>query len=167
MKKILALIMAAVICCFAVTGCAGKDGSSEDAAPETAAVDGITVVSGAIGKPADGVIAYCPSDSTGYFAVDGTLIAQSTINISVNPNGILNYDLSLITDSAMKIDAEIRVFKGGKQLSSYSEASLPLPAGNTVINSCVKTEENAPCTGEYSVQFYINGTLVAEDTGTV
>lgn len=139
----------------------------ESAADEIGNVDGITVVSGVIGKPGEGTIAYSPVDAAGFFAVDGALVAQSTITISVNPNGVLNYDLSLVTDSEKEINAEIRVFKGGKELASYSETALSLPAGETVINACVKTGEEAPCAGEYTVQFYINGVLIAEDTGTV
>ncbi|MGP1349787.1 MAG: hypothetical protein ACTTK0_09140 [Stomatobaculum sp.] len=134
---------------------------------EIGSVDGIEVVSGIIGKPEQGKMAYAPSGASGYFAVDGTLKAQSTIRICVDPNGILNYDLAMMLDSAMEVDAEIQVLKDGVQLASYAEKDLSLPAGDTVINACVDAKESAPCSGEYLVRFYINGCLVDETTGTV
>lgn len=62
-----------------------NEAESENAA-EIGSVDGIEVVSGTIGKPEQGKMAYAPSGASGYFAVDGTLKAQSTIRICVDPN---------------------------------------------------------------------------------
>lgn len=144
-----------------------KDEAETGATAEVGSVDGITVISGTVGKPGQGKMAYAPSGASGYFAVDGTLKAQSTIRICVDPNGILNYDLAMKLDSAMEVDAEIQVLKDDVQLVSYAEKGLSLPAGETVINACVDTKESAPCSGEYMVRFYINGCLISEDTGTV
>ena len=129
---------------------------------EIGSVDGITVTSGTIGKPGEGKMAYTPSGDSGYFAVNGTLKAQTTIGIRVDPDGILNFDLELSLDSAMVIDAEIQVLKDGSLLASYSEKGLDIPSGDNVINACVDTKESAPCSGEYIVRFYINGCLVNE-----
>lgn len=144
-----------------------KDEAETGATAEVGSVDGITVISGTVGKPGQGKMAYAPSGASGYFAVDGTLKAQSTIRICVDPNGILNYDLAMKLDSAMEVDAEIQVLKDDVQLVSYAEKGLSLPAGETVINACVDTKESVPCSGEYMVRFYINGCLISEDTGTV
>ena len=141
--------------------------ATEDAEAPAATADGIEVVSDKMYIPESGGMAYTPSGASGYFAVDGHLKAQTTIGIAVDPPGILNYDLSLKTDAAMTIEAKIEVYKDGTLLAEYTESGLELPAGETTINACAKTGENAVCSGEYSVKFYINGAMVKESTGTV
>ena len=140
----------------------------ETAAPaEAGTVDGIEVISGEMARPGTGEMAYRPSGDTGYFAVDGRLVAQTTIGIAVDPPGVLNYDLTLKTDGEKTIDGKIEVYKDGTLLATYSEANVELPAGDTVINACVNTGEEEVCSGEYKVLFYINGTLVFESVGTI
>lgn len=156
-RKAISVILVMVVCMASLSGCAEKI--------ET--VEGITVVSATMGKPAQGEIVYVPSDAAGFFAVDGTLGGQRTIRLCVEPDGILYFDLSLDLASALEADAEIRVFKGGNQLVSYAENGVSLPAGNTEINARVDTGEDAPCSGAYTVRFYIDGRLVNETTGTV
>ncbi len=141
--------------------------ATEDAEAPAATADGIEVVSDKMYIPESGGMAYTPSGASGYFAVDGHLKAQTTIGIAVDPPGILNYDLSLKTDAAMTIEAKIEVYKDGTLLAEYTESGLELPAGETTINACAKTGEDAVCSGEYSVKFYINGAMVKESTGTV
>ena len=139
----------------------------ESAETPAAAAEGIEVVSDKMYIPEAGGMAYTPSGASGYFAVDGHLKAQTTIGIAVDPPGILNYDLSLKTDAAMTIEAKIEVYKDGTLLAEYTESGLELPAGETTINACAKTGEDAVCSGEYSVKFYINGAMVKESTGSV
>ncbi|MCR5006179.1 MAG: hypothetical protein K6A77_09765 [Clostridiales bacterium] len=141
--------------------------ATEDAEAPAATADGIEVVSDKMYIPESGGMAYTPSGASGYFAVDGHLKAQTTIGIAVDPPGILNYDLSLKTDAAMTIEAKIEVYKDGTLLAEYTESGLELPAGETTINACAKTGEDAVCSGEYSVKFYINGAMVKESTGSV
>lgn len=144
-----------------------EDAEGTDVIQEVTTVPGISVEAAVISKPADGKLAFVPSGEAGYFAIDGTLKAQTTINVTVNPNGVLNYDLSLNLDSPLEVNAEIRVYKNGELLNGYSETAVSLPAGETVINACIKTNESELCSGEYTVQFYINDNLIAEDTDTI
>lgn len=157
MKKAISIMLMALVCMAALSGCAEKI--------ET--VEGLAVVSATVGKPGESDIIYAPDTASGFFAVDGILEGQHTIRICVDPNGILFFDLALNLASAMEPDVEIRVFKGGEQLVSYSESGISLPAGDTKINARVDTGEDAPCSGEYTVRFYIDDHLVAETTGSV
>ena len=150
-------------------GAAEPATAEEEAAgqAEVGTVDGIEVVSGEMARPGTGEMAYRPSGDTGYFAVDGRLVAQTTIGIAVDPPGVLNYDLTLKTDGAKTIDGKIEVYKDGTLLATYTEANVELPEGDTVINACVNTGEEEVCSGDYKVLFYINNTLVIESEGTI
>lgn len=162
MRRALSIILMMVVCMASLVGCTGRMPNEE-----VGTVEGVTVVSGTIGKPVQGTIAYAPTDATGFFAVNGTLKVQTTVRVCADPNGVLHFDLVLDLASDRESDVEIQVFKGGRQLASYSEEGLSLPAGDTEINARIDTGEDAPCSGEYTVRFYIDGQLVNETTGTV
>lgn len=135
---------------------------------EVGTVAGISVRESSIGLPDMNALVYAPTEGvSGFFAVDGTLKAGSAINISMNRNGMLYYDLSLTLAGAKDVDAEVQVYKDGKLLASYAEKGLSLPGGDTVINARIKTGEEEVCSGEYNVQFYIGGTLIDDLTATL
>lgn len=146
---------------------APDEGGVEITPEEIQTIDGISVESAVIARPVEGKMIYSPSGTSAYFAVDGMLKARTAIHLGYDATGVLNYDLSLSLDSAQDIKAEVRVFKDGKELASYSEEGLALPAGDTVINTCIQTNEGVICSGEYTVRFYINDSLVSEDVGTI
>ena len=162
MKKYITLILMVAVCICALSGCTE---TKTDANIDS--VDGIKVVSGTFEKPKQGEMNYAPVDESAFFAVDNEIIVKGTLTISDNTNGILHYNLAMKLDSAMEVEAKIQVFKDGEELAVYVDKSLSLPAGETVLNACVDTKESAPCSGEYMVRVYINGSLISEDTGTV
>ena len=141
--------------------------TEEPPAEEMGTVDGLSVVGAEIYKPATGEMAYRPSGASGYFAVNGTLKANSVIGIAVDPPGTLNCDITLEVGKTMTVEAKIEVYKDGSMLASYSESGLELPEGSTVINACVQTEESMTCSGTYMIRFYINGTFIYETEGDV
>lgn len=111
--------------------------------------------------PEPGATAFTPSDAEGFFAVDGRLIAQSTIGIQVDPPGILNCDIYVAVLSDSKVKAKIEIYKDGQLLSSYEEEGLALTRESRVINAVIKTHEDTVCSGTYTAYFYLNGIQVA------
>ena len=148
--------------------------ASETAATETAATDeaattednydveaDVLVTGSELHIPEPGATAFTPSDAEGFFAVDGRLIAQSTIGIQVDPPGILNCDIYVAVLSDSKVKAKIEIYKDGQLLSSYEEEGLALTRESQVINAVIKTHEDTVCSGTYTAYFYLNGIQVA------
>ena len=148
--------------------------ASETAASETAATDeaatsednydveaDVLVTGTELHIPEPGATAFTPSDAEGFFAVDGRLIAQSTIGIQVDPPGILNCDIYVAVLSDSKVKAKIEIYKDGQLLSSYEEEGLALTRESQVINAVIKTHEDTVCSGTYTAYFYLNGIQVA------
>ncbi len=148
--------------------------SDEAAASETAATDeaaatednydveaDVVVTGTELHIPEPGATAFTPSDAEGFFAVDGRLIAQSTIGIQVDPPGILNCDIYVAVLSDSKVKAKIEIYKDGQLLSSYEEEGLALTRESRVINAVIKTHEDTVCSGTYTAYFYLNGIQVA------
>ena len=148
--------------------------ASETAASETAATDeaaatednydveaDVMVTGTELHIPEPGATAFTPSDAEGFFAVDGRLIAQSTIGIQVDPPGILNCDIYVAVLSDSKVKAKIEIYKDGQLLSSYEEEGLALTRESRVINAVIKTHEDTVCSGTYTAYFYLNGIQVA------
>ena len=145
---------------------ADSGNGGQDAA-DPASLEGIEVTEGRLSKPESGQLAYTPSGADGFFAVNGTLKAQTSIGINVDPPGILDYDADLIVSSTCTVTAKIEAYKDGALLASYEEKGLELPEGEVTITGCIKTGESTVCSGTYLIRFYLNGILVLENEAAV
>lgn len=157
MRRAIPIILMMAACLASLSGCAEKIETDE----------GIAIVSGTIGRPAQGELVFVPVDASGFFAVDGALGGRRTIRIGADPNGVLFFDLALDLASVMEVDAEIGIFESGNQFVSYAESGVSLPSGDNEINASIDTGEDVPCSGESTARFYIDGHFVNETTGSV
>lgn len=140
-----------------------KNKAEKDMAEEElGSIEGIEVISGTISKPQPGELAFTPRDLSGYFAVNGALVAETTVNVETDPNGVLNFDLLMQLNEPKEVNAEIQVFKGGEKLGECAGSALFLPEGETTIRACITTKEDSPCSGEYTVRFYLDDQMIIE-----
>ena len=130
-------------------------------------VNGLRVTSGSVIKMKRNAMQFAPASSSGTFAVNGLLSADSEIAFCVNPSGILNYKLSLDVEEDKAVTAEIRVYKNGALLASHEQPGVLLKAGECDIDACIETGEKSICSGIYIIRFYIDGCCVSETTDYV
>lgn len=124
-------------------------------------MDGIDVISNRVERVSSGMT-YTPNPGEGYFTVNGTITGDSEIVISINPVSVLRFKVSLRSDTAKTVHAEVRMLKEGKLLVSCEQENMELQEGINDIDVGIDTGEGDGCKGTYNLYLYFDGVLVSE-----